>query len=251
MQVSDRARGGPAKPPDTDGAKSQREARRQHHQQVSRVQLLDGAEEIFGRKGFHQTSLKEVAELAEFSVGSVYTFFENKDDLFRQVFIRRGAEFMPAMRAILTDGAPPVEQLRRLVEFQVTFFHDRPHFGRLFLQYSSPVNMSSLRPVDDAITANYEEAMALQADLIRRGQETGEFRRGSPETLARLLSGLVAAYQAVDPAIVADDPTSAHRLPVSDLGQIVWAAFASPAPSPSTPDRSRSGSPLRGTTTRD
>jgi AcrR family transcriptional regulator len=227
MQTSDRRAASPRPAATTTGA-SRREARRQHHQHVSRLQLLDGAEEVFGRKGFHETSLKEVAELAEFSVGSVYTFFDNKDDLFRQVFLRRGAEFMPAMRALLTDGAPPTEQLRRLVEFQVGFFHEHPHFGRLFLQYSSPVMMSSARQVDDAITANYEESMALQADLFRRGQETGDFRTGPPETLARLLTGLVSAYQAVDPAVMAGDPTAAHGLPIDQLHQLVLAAFAAP-----------------------
>lgn len=232
MQVPGRAEGRAATVADHQRGKSRREERRQQHQLVSRLQLLDGAEEVFGRKGFHQTSLKEVAELAEFSVGSVYTFFDNKDDLFKQVFVRRGAEFMPAMRAVLSDGASPYEQLHRLVEFQVAFFRDRPHFGRLFLQYSSPVMMSAARQVDEAITANYEEAMALQADLFRRGQETGEFRTGSPEALARLLTGLVSAFQAVDPAIVADDPVAAPGLPVTDLHQIVLAAFASPAPSP-------------------
>ena len=232
MQVSGRAEGRTATVVDHQRGKSRREERREQRQLVSRLQLLDGAEEVFGRKGFHRASLREVAELAEFSVGSVYTFFDNKDDLFKQVFVRRGAEFMPAMRAVLSDGASPGEQLRRLIEFQVAFFRDRPHFGRLFLQYSSPVMMSAARQVDEAITANYEEAMALQADLFRRGQEIGEFRTGSPEALARLLTGLVSAFQAVDPAIVADDPSAAPGLPVTDLHQIVQAAFASPAPSP-------------------
>ena len=54
---------------------SRREQRRLQHQDLSRNQLLDAAEEVFGRKGFHETTLKEVAELAEFSVGSVYSFF--------------------------------------------------------------------------------------------------------------------------------------------------------------------------------
>ncbi|HMG44699.1 MAG TPA: helix-turn-helix domain-containing protein, partial [Acidimicrobiales bacterium] len=55
---------------------SRREARRLLQQDVSRSQLLDAAEEVFGRKGFHEATLKEVAELAEFSVGSVYSFFD-------------------------------------------------------------------------------------------------------------------------------------------------------------------------------
>ena len=82
-------------------AASRREQRRLLHQDLSRNQLLDAAEEVFGEKGFHDTTLKEVAELAEFSVGSVYSFFENKDDLFLNVFLRRGAEFLPGMEAVV------------------------------------------------------------------------------------------------------------------------------------------------------
>lgn len=49
-------------------AKSSRRAeRRALRQDVSRTQVLDAAEEVFGQKGFHEATLKEVAELAEFS----------------------------------------------------------------------------------------------------------------------------------------------------------------------------------------
>ena len=54
--------------------------------------------------------------------------------------------------------------------------------------------------IDQAVADNYAEAMALQAKLFREGQESGEFRDGDIEVLARLFSGLVSAYQAVDPA---------------------------------------------------
>ena len=97
---------------------SRREQRRSQHQDLSRSQLLDAAEEVFGRKGFHETTLKEVAELAEFSVGSVYSFFENKEDLYVSVFVRRGDEYMPALRAVVASGdapgrpAPPARRLR-------------------------------------------------------------------------------------------------------------------------------------------
>jgi AcrR family transcriptional regulator len=53
----------------TKPATGRREQRRQRHQLLSREQLLDAAEEVFGRKGYHATTLKEVAELAELSVG--------------------------------------------------------------------------------------------------------------------------------------------------------------------------------------
>ena len=207
-------------------APSRREERRLRQQDVSRSQLLDAAEEVFGRKGFHDTTLKEVAELAEFSVGSVYSFFDSKDDLFRQIFLRRGAEFMPGMHAVLDDaGAEPVAQLHALIDFQVGFFRSHPHFGRLYLRYSNATMQSADREIDVAMRERYEEAMRLQAALVERGQRAARFRTGDPEVLARLFSGLMAAYQALDPAVVSDDPDAGERLALDELHEIVEDAL--------------------------
>jgi AcrR family transcriptional regulator len=207
------------------GAGSRREQRRRQHHELSRAQLLDAAEEVFGRKGFHETTLKEVAELAEFSVGSVYSFFENKDDLFRQIFIRRGDEFMPQLSEVLEPSVgTPLEQLHRLVDFEIGWFRSNHHFGRLYLRNSSAAMLSTDRDVDEAIASNYEESMRLQADLFRRGQEAGEFREGEPEVLARLFSGMISAYQALDPAVVSD-AGAVERFPLSELHDLIEAAF--------------------------
>jgi TetR/AcrR family transcriptional regulator len=203
---------------------SRREQRRLQHQDLSRAQLLDAAEEVFGRKGFHQATLKEVAELAEFSVGSVYSFFENKDDLFRQIFVRRGEEFMPGLRAVVRDEGTPLEQLHRLVDFEVGFFREHPRFGRLYLRYSSATMLSSDRAIDAAMADRYEESMRLQAELFERGQRTGAFRPGDPHVLARLFSGLISAYQALDPAVVSD-ASEGERFPLADLHDVVERSF--------------------------
>ena len=206
---------------------SRREQRRLQHQDLSRGQLLDAAEEVFGRKGFHEATLREVAELAEFSVGSVYSFFDNKDDMFRQIFVRRGDDFMPALREALRPGnGTPLEQLHRLVDFEVGFFRRHPRFGRLYLRYSSATSMAADRRADAAIAANYDESMGLQADMFARGQRDGAFRAGDPQVLARLFSGLISAYQVLDPAVMSDDPSAGERLALADLHDIVERAFA-------------------------
>ena len=212
-------------------ATSRREQRRLRHQSLSRAQLLDAAEEVFGKKGFHETTLKEIAELAEFSVGSVYSFFQNKDDLFQQIFVRRGEEFMPRLREVLADdgdgrdATSPVEQLHRLVDFEIGWFRSNRHFGRLYLRHSSATMLSMDREIDAAMAANYEESMRLQAGLFRRGQAAGHFRDGDPEVLARLFSGIISAYQALDPAVVSDAPDANERFPLSQLHDVVEAAF--------------------------
>jgi len=205
---------------------SRREARRLLQQDVSRSQLLDAAEEVFGRKGFHEATLKEVAELAEFSVGSVYSFFDSKDELFRQIFVRRGEQFMPSIHAILDDAdGDPVEQLHALVDFEIGFFREHPQFGRLYLRYSNATMPSVDRDIDVLTRGRYEESMHLQAALVERGQAAGVFRNGDPEVLARMFSGLMSAYQAMDPRVFADDPDARERLPLADLHEIVVGTF--------------------------
>lgn len=189
------------------------------------MQLLDAAEEVFGRKGYHDATLKEVAELAEFSVGSVYSFFESKDDLFRQIFVRRGDEFMDQMRALLTARTAPVDQLRRLVAFEVGFFREHPRFGRLFLRVSSAALQSADRLADAVMMANYTESMALQAELFRRGQKAKVFPAGDPAVFARLLSGLVSSYQAIDPQIMSDDPERPELMALEDFLDLVERTF--------------------------
>ena len=43
--------------------------------------ILKAAETLFAQKGYHQTGIEEIADLAEVSTGSVYFYFKNKEDL--------------------------------------------------------------------------------------------------------------------------------------------------------------------------
>lgn len=213
--------------PKTTPARSLREQRRLQHQDLSRNQLLDAAEQVFGRKGFHDTTLKEIAELAEFSVGSVYSFFENKDDLFQQIFARRGAEYMPQMERVLGGRGTPLERLLDLARLQVEFFRERKHFIRLYLRYSSATLLSDERLSDRLVIGNYEAALQRQADVIGEGQASGEIVAGDALVLARMLSGLVSAYQSVDPVVMSDEPAD-ERMTLDEFLDLVARTFRHP-----------------------
>ncbi len=218
------ARNGGSVQSDGSPAASRREQRRLLHQDLSRTQLLDAAEEVFGEKGFHETTLKEIAELAEFSVGSVYSFFENKDDLFLHVFLRRGSEFLPGMEAVMAGEGSPLEVLHALVDFQIGFFRLHPHFGRLYLRSANGNQPGPETPDSPDLDANYRRAMDAQSELFRRGQRAEELRDGDPVVLGRLFTGLILAYQSLDPAVVSDDVTG-ERLSLGALHEIVDGAF--------------------------
>jgi AcrR family transcriptional regulator len=49
--------------------------------EARRNQILDAATEVFSRKGFHRATTKEIARAAGVSEGTIYNYFDSKDDL--------------------------------------------------------------------------------------------------------------------------------------------------------------------------
>jgi AcrR family transcriptional regulator len=208
----------------TDGG-SRRDVRREAQNALGREHVLDAAEDVFSRKGFHEATIKEIAGVAEFSVGAVYGFFENKDDLFVQVMERRGATLVPAMRLLLEGSDRPADQLHGLAELQVGFFREHPAFARLFVRATGAPVLNIKASISEATRERYQEAMTLQADLFRRGQRAGELVDGPPEVLAEVFSGIVLAFQSHDPEVVDDEPGDRPAWSLDELHALLERAF--------------------------
>src|SRR5512132_991876 len=75
---------------------------RAERRQQTREELLTAAEACFVTRGFHATSVDQVAEQAGYTKGAVYSNFAAKEDLFFAVYERRVAraltEVTPALR---------------------------------------------------------------------------------------------------------------------------------------------------------
>ncbi|MDX6740946.1 TetR/AcrR family transcriptional regulator [Actinocorallia sp. A-T 12471] len=199
--------------------RSLRDERREQRRALSRDQILDVAEQVFARKGFHDASLREIAELADYSVGAVYGFFSGKDELYREIFHRRTAAFMPEMAEVLASDLPADLRLVALAEWQVGFFRRYPEFGRLVLRGGAIASPVADPPEEDTETlANFRRSLDMQAELFRTGQRAGLLRDGDPVLMARMFSGLVSAFQT-------SELSGGAHLPLGVLVETVERAF--------------------------
>ena len=203
-----------------------REARRALHQEVSRAQILDAAEEVFASKGYHEATIKEIAQLAEFSVGAVYSFFEAKDDLFVQIYLRRGDEFMDGMRVLMKEKVSRRDQMHRLADYQIDFFRRHPNFGRLYLRSSALALGEMETRINQLVSDRYAEAMKLQSEMFRAGQRDGTFRAGDPLVVAHLFSAMVSAFQGIDLDVIGPDEPAHASMSVEQFHEYLDGAFA-------------------------
>lgn len=78
--------------------------------EAKREAILDAAEQIFAERGYHGTSLRDVAAAAHAGIGLLNYYFSTKAELFRQVVLRRRdvlqARVAASLQGVATDGDP-------------------------------------------------------------------------------------------------------------------------------------------------
>jgi AcrR family transcriptional regulator len=77
-------------------------------QQETRQAVVDAADALFVARGFHATSVEQIASRAGYTKGAVYSNFASKEDLFFAVYERRAARGEAEMRATIAERGEAV-----------------------------------------------------------------------------------------------------------------------------------------------
>jgi AcrR family transcriptional regulator len=85
---------------------------------AKREQILDGAKRVFMEQGFEAASMNDITRAAGVSKGTIYVYFENKEDLFGDMIERERRRITETVRHAL-DGRQPIAQA--LEEFGTLF----------------------------------------------------------------------------------------------------------------------------------
>jgi AcrR family transcriptional regulator len=186
----------------TKDAPSIREQRRQQRAELSRIQILNAAEELFAEHGFDRTSLDAIAGASGFSVGGIYLFFENKLALYSEVMQRRGLVMQDRMGAWLQREVAGMDKLLGMVSAVFETLQEFPGYGRLVLHVAT----GSFLTMDNLVGAQGEFTAGLSryAAAIEQGQREGAIRAGEPSRLAMLIAGMVTVQAQIDRMIAAD-----------------------------------------------
>lgn len=74
--------------------------------EARRKKLLSAAISIFGRKGFHATTVPMIVRAANSSVGSFYFYFRDKEDIFAAALAALGEQISFALNEAIRAAGP-------------------------------------------------------------------------------------------------------------------------------------------------
>lgn len=83
-----------------------------------RDQILEGAKRVFMKAGFDAATMNDITREAQVSKGTIYVYFNNKEDLFAALIERERTRLVASIRSALSGDAPVRETL---LQFGGTF----------------------------------------------------------------------------------------------------------------------------------
>jgi AcrR family transcriptional regulator len=163
----------------------------------TRRRVLDAAEAIFRREGFHGASLDQVAREAGFTKGAVYSRFTSKADLFFALLDRRSSERVAVLEASEFDDLGAEEFVRAFAEAFARSVRDEPDWWAVVIEFMTVVARDpELREryaahhdrTREAVAADIERRVAPTAGLAPRRLATAMLALSNGLTLERLIA---------------------------------------------------------------
>jgi TetR/AcrR family transcriptional regulator, cholesterol catabolism regulator len=167
-----------------------------------RSELTREAAKLFAQKGYHGTSIGDIAEALGVQKGSLYSHIKSKDDLLWETLSEGASAFHAALDAI-PDDAAPAEKIRLALRGHLRVVAEQLDVATVFVQEWRYLE-DARRDRFVAERRRYEERIR---ELLREGRDLGELRSdldvGSAARL--LLSAVNWAYTWLRPGRDTDE----------------------------------------------
>ncbi len=139
-------------------------------------ELLTAAGEVFGRNGYNESTVDEIALQAGVSKGSIYNYFESKKDIFEQLFIAGIQSDLKQLEELLRAETTAAEKLDKLVTFFFRQASQHSQCGKLALEFWATAACDEPEGVfRTSIRELYGTAHQMVVDILKEGESSGEF----------------------------------------------------------------------------
>lgn len=126
----------------------------------------------FADRGYAAASINSIARKAGISIGSMYSYFDSKEDLFLAV-VDKGHELLEKALSDLDTDGPFSEQLLELLLTAVRYAQKHPDMNNLYLSLMT----QELAPLAQRLSSQVEKAsISYYTKMLTRARDLGELR---------------------------------------------------------------------------
>lgn len=143
--------------------------------------IIEAAVKVFAKNGFYNSKVSEIAREANVADGTIYLYFENKDDILISLFEEELANVLDAINGELAKETDPVKKLERFAEVHLNLVKDHQALSEII---QVEVRQSS-KFMKEYKNEKFLEYLNIISAIIREGQAKGIFRRDIEPGIAK------------------------------------------------------------------
>lgn len=145
------------------------------------LQILEAAIKEFAENGYHKTQVTRIAKEAGVADGTIYLYFESKEDILVSLFTEKMGEFVDALKEKLENTKGFQEQLKTLVHHHLEVLGANPSQAMV-----TQIELRQIDPwINKGISGPLKSYFNVIEEVIRLGQKEGLVSQDLDVRLAR------------------------------------------------------------------
>jgi len=176
------------------------EERRKKEKENKKNTILRAARKLFFDRGFKSVTVDNIAAKAEVSKGSIYLYFDSKEEIYTQILIADNIAHHERIKNFSATDAPASQLLLDFARIYINYFLDDNELFRIlmtFMLQTEQMNLTEEQNKEVIRTTN--ENIKIISEILQRGVDSGEF---SPtiniwqgqNAIWGLLNGIISLY---------------------------------------------------------
>lgn len=162
--------------------------RKEREKQELKDLILSGARKLFLEKGIQQTTMRNIAEAINYSPGTIYVYFKDKNDILHAIH-QEGFKQLGGQFATLFSVADPLERLKAMGRVYIRFALDNPEMYSLMFIQEAPIDF-----LDETCDEEWTEGKAtfnVLQSTVGECVASGRFAGHNVEHLSYLVWSIV------------------------------------------------------------
>jgi len=157
---------------------------------AKQARICRAAEELFAEKGYHKTSIRDIAHKSGISIGSLYDYITNKEDILYLLVHEFYSNLRSEVIKILEGNYDVIKELEGTLETMLRIvdrFQEYTLFTYRDSKYLKKEDLIALLEQDSFFTQTFTK-------IIKKGVQQGVFETREPEIVANMLTILTHSW---------------------------------------------------------
>lgn len=165
---------------------------------AKREMILETAYDLFLNKGYWDTKIIDIADAAGIGKGTVYEYFESKDEIFFELFKTKVAAGYENLSELLDKKIPCENKLKEYLDIELAnmskYTFSKNFLVDLMMKSDAFRNPALIESIHELVKKKF----TILCGIIKEGVNTGEFRKTDPELAAVSLMGAINFYISIN-----------------------------------------------------